>query len=270
MTEYKRGNREALRGTVARLRGCLFVVAADAPSEPGGSLKWTGLACGSAIRYNCDALRQSNDSVQPEGNSNAPGCESTGSDYLGLTMESHKGPGDVFRYCTKCGAAAVRAVGSKLLRCEACGFELFLNPAASVAGVIVDGQARMVVLVRGREPGKGQWDLPGGFVDPGETAEEALRREVREEVGLEVSAMRYLGSWPNTYEYGGVPYRTLDLGFLCEARGAERAKPVESEVERVLLVSFAEIDLGRFAFRSVAQIAGAYLEDVHARRPPCS
>jgi len=167
--------------------------------------------------------------------------------------------GRVFKYCPKCGAAAMQVVGPKLLRCEACGFELYLNPAAAVAGVIVDGQGRMVVLVRGNEPGKGRWDLPGGFVDPGDTAEEAIRREVREEIGLEVTAMRYLGSWPNVYEYGGVRYRTLDLGFVCEADAVEQARPRESEVEQVLLLPPGEIEIARFAFASVGRIAVEYL-----------
>jgi NADH pyrophosphatase NudC (nudix superfamily) len=165
-----------------------------------------------------------------------------------------------FKYCPKCGAAALRAVGVKLLRCASCGFELYLNPAAAVAGVVVDEQGRMVVLVRGKEPGKGQWDLPGGFVDPGETAEEALRREVREEIGLEVTALRYLGSGPNVYEYMGVRYRTLDMGFVCETTGVSLAKPREAEIAEVLFLKPQEIDLGRFAFRSVGTIAGRYLE----------
>ena len=101
------------------------------------------------------------------------------------------------------GRRRSKVVGKKLLRCSACGFELYLNVAAAVAGVIVDEQERMVVLVRGKEPGKGQWDLPGGFVDPEDTAEEAMRREVREEIGLEVTGLTYLGSWPNVYEYRG-------------------------------------------------------------------
>ncbi|MGE5295460.1 MAG: NUDIX domain-containing protein [Solirubrobacterales bacterium] len=181
-------------------------------------------------------------------------------------MSFDAGPGGVFRYCPKCGAAALRFVGVKLLRCETCGFELYLNAAAAVAGVIVDSRGRMVVLVRGKEPGKGLWDLPGGFVDPGETAEEALAREIREEVGLEVTAMRYIGSWPNVYDYGGVRYRTLDFGFACEAVGVEGARAMENEVERVLLLEPSDVDLGRFAFPSVGRIAGESLKGTDPRR----
>jgi ADP-ribose pyrophosphatase YjhB (NUDIX family) len=81
-----------------------------------------------------------------------------------------------------------------MLRCEACGFELYLNVAAAVAGLIRDERGRLLITVRGKEPGKGKWDLPGGFADPNESAEQALAREIREEVGLEVTAMRYFGS----------------------------------------------------------------------------
>ncbi|MCU0915991.1 MAG: NUDIX domain-containing protein [Planctomycetes bacterium] len=122
----------------------------------------------------------------------------------------------------------------------------------------------MVVLVRGKEPGKGLWDLPGGFVDPGETAEDALRREVREEIGLEVTALHYQGSWPNIYEYMGVRYRTLDMGFLCEAAGVAQARPRAAEVADVLFLPPSQIDLGRFAFGSVGRIAARYVEHAGA------
>jgi len=167
--------------------------------------------------------------------------------------------GRVFKYCPKCGAAALRMMGGKLLRCEACGFEFYLNTAAAVAGVIVDDQGRLLITVRGKEPGKGKWDLPGGFADPGESAEEALQREVREEVGLEVTAMRYLGSWPNTYEYMGVRYATMDMGFVCQAADVSRAAARESDIEAVLFKHPREIDLGRFAFRSLASLVELYL-----------
>jgi NAD+ diphosphatase len=160
----------------------------------------------------------------------------------------------VFRYCPKCGAAAMCRVGPKLLRCEACGFEFYLNPAAAVAGLIFDARGRLLITVRGREPGKGMWDLPGGFVDPGESAEDALAREVREEVGLEVTAMRYLGSQPNTYEYMGVPYATMDLVFACDVPDATKATPHEDDIEGILFKAPREIDPGRFAFASLAKL----------------
>jgi NAD+ diphosphatase len=175
-------------------------------------------------------------------------------------MESDAGFGNVFKYCPKCGAAALHRVSLKELQCDACGFELYLNPAAAVAGVVVDEQGRMVVLVRGKEPGKGKWDLPGGFADPGETVEDALRREVREEIGLDVTVTRYLGSWPNIYEYMGVRYRTLDMGFVCEATEVSRAKPMEPDIAEVLFLKPDQIDLERFAFSSVGRIAARYIE----------
>ncbi len=172
-------------------------------------------------------------------------------------MEFDSSLGNVFKYCPKCEAAALRTVAAKLLRCEACGFELYMNPVAAVGGVITDGQGRVVVLIRAEDPGKDKWDLPGGFVDPGETAEEALRREVREEVGLEVTALRYLGSWPNVYDYMGVRYRTVDFGFVCQAAGVEGARAKESEVTEILLLRPPDVDIERFASASVGRIAEA-------------
>jgi mutator protein MutT len=174
-------------------------------------------------------------------------------------MASDTGSERVFKYCPKCGVAALERVGSKLLRCRACGFELYLNAAAAVAGLIEDDQSRLLITVRGKEPGQGKWDLPGGFIDPGESAEEALRREVREEVGLEVTAMRYLGSYPNTYEYMGVRYATTDMGFICQVNDASQAGPRESDIEAVLFKSRGQLDLRRFAFHSLARLVEQYL-----------
>jgi NADH pyrophosphatase NudC (nudix superfamily) len=168
--------------------------------------------------------------------------------------------GSVLRYCPKCGAAALRMTAGKLLRCEACGFEFYLNTAAAVAGLITDAQGRLLITVRGTEPGKGRWDLPGGFADPGESAEEALRREVREEVGLEVTAARYVGSYPNTYDYMGVRYSTMDLGFACQVQDSSRAQACESDIEAVLFKRPGEIDLRYFAFRSLARLVERWRE----------
>jgi 8-oxo-dGTP diphosphatase len=73
------------------------------------------------------------------------------------------------------------------------------EPSASarlqcVGAVIRDGAGRMLLILRGHEPGKGLWSIPGGRIEPGETDEQAVIREVLEETGLTVTCGRLLGA----------------------------------------------------------------------------
>ncbi len=145
--------------------------------------------------------------------------------------------------------------------CRACGFELYLNAATAAAALIADNQGRLLVIVRAREPQKGKWDLPGGFTDPGESAEESLCREVREELGLEIASMRYLCSSPNTYEYMGICYATVDLGFVCQVDNLSAFRACQSEVQQVLFVPPEELDVDRFGFESIRRIVAQYKAD---------
>ena len=120
-----------------------------------------------------------------------------------------------FRYCPVCGSPCFERSSFKSRRCSCCGFELFQNASASVAAFIRNDAGQLLVAVRGCEPLKGTLDLPGGFADAGETAEEAVRREVLEETALTVDTVRYLFSLPNVYEYSGMKIPTLDMFFEC-------------------------------------------------------
>ncbi|MHC5060247.1 MAG: NUDIX hydrolase [Planctomycetota bacterium] len=109
----------------------------------------------------------------------------------------------LFQYCPRCGGDKLAAATVKSFECPDCGFGFFLNTAAAVGALITDGQGRLLVTVRKAEPAKGTWDLPGGFTDPGESVEETVRREIKEELGLDIISMRYFCSFPNIYEFGG-------------------------------------------------------------------
>lgn len=117
-----------------------------------------------------------------------------------------------------CGSRHFEPNGEKSLKCNNCGFELFMNASSANVAFILNERGELLVETRKREPGKGMLDLPGGFADAGETAEEGVVREVREETGLEVTSARYLFSFPNKYYFSGIDIPTLDLFFLCEVK----------------------------------------------------
>jgi ADP-ribose pyrophosphatase YjhB (NUDIX family) len=141
-------------------------------------------------------------------------------------------PPSLFRYCPRCGRAVDGAAGAQPFRCRACGLELCFNAAVSAAAFVVAGDGRVLFIRRAKEPGRGKLAIVGGFVDPGETVEDALTREVREEVGLELTSLTYLASFPNVYRYHGVDYPVADLYFVCRASEPAMAAALE-DVESV-------------------------------------
>ncbi|UCD58228.1 MAG: NUDIX domain-containing protein [Candidatus Hydrogenedentota bacterium] len=153
---------------------------------------------------------------------------------------------------------------TKTLKCADCGFEYYFNPAAAVAALITDDVGRLLVTVRAQEPAKGTWDLPGGFADAGESAEEALRREVKEELGIEIASTKYLHSVPNVYEYKKVSYTTVDLVFLCTVEDGSEAKALDG-VESLFFKAPADIDPSRFGLSSMREIVSRYVSGLGQR-----
>jgi ADP-ribose pyrophosphatase YjhB (NUDIX family) len=130
-----------------------------------------------------------------------------------------------FRHCPKCAAAVPGDINP--LVCGACGFAYFFNPTVSAAAFVFDATGRILLLRRAKEPARGLFGIPGGFIDIGEGAEEALHREVREEVGIAITGVRFLGSWPNLYAYRGVTYPVCDLIFTADAVNPEAVQSLD-------------------------------------------
>jgi ADP-ribose pyrophosphatase YjhB (NUDIX family) len=148
-------------------------------------------------------------------------------------------PRALFRCCPRCGAS-LGVAGANPLACGACGFAYFFNPTVSAAGLLLGGDGRALFIRRGHEPATGALALVGGFVDAGERPEDALCREVREEVGVEIADVGYLSSLPNRYPYRGVAYHVIDLVFTArvvagtEARALDGVAAVEWHDPRTL------------------------------------
>ncbi|WP_404308618.1 NUDIX hydrolase [Neorhodopirellula lusitana] len=120
----------------------------------------------------------------------------------------------VFRFCPRCGHES-ETVGKIPFRCSECHFSFFFGPVAAVGGLVVNSRNELLLVRRAKDPGKGKWGLPGGFVDRGETVEDALAREVMEETSLVVSDAAFLMTGPNRYAYAGVTADVIDLFYTC-------------------------------------------------------
>ena len=119
-------------------------------------------------------------------------------------------------FCPACGGllGVQHVEGQRRQVCTKCGRVHYRN-AKACAGAIVLRGGRVLLSLRAREPEKGRWDLPGGFLEEHEHPEQAVTRELAEETGLKARSARYHGVWVGRY---GEAY-TLNFYYVVEADG---------------------------------------------------
>jgi ADP-ribose pyrophosphatase YjhB (NUDIX family) len=105
---------------------------------------------------------------------------------------------DGWRFCPICGEAIDKQ--AERVECRACGYVGYANAVPGAEAVCLDAHGRVLLGRRANDPGAGLWDLPGGFLHEDELPEDGLRREVREETGLELDELDFLGHWLEPYD----------------------------------------------------------------------
>ena len=210
-------------------------------------------------------------------------------------MPTH--PLEKFQYCPVCGSAQFEVNNFKSKHCAQCGFTYYGNPCSATAAFIrrssgqrfqalqedssrqrfqalqedssgqrfhalqqgQDTHDELLVAVRGKEPAKGTLDLPGGFVDMYETAEEGIIREIQEETGLIVESPRYLFSIPNRYLYSGMIIHTLDMFF--EVMVDADVHPIaDDDAADLQWMPLDSINAADFGLHSISQAVDRYLK----------
>lgn len=188
-----------------------------------------------------------------------------------------------FNFCPNCKSTNIKNVlnpkstdenvSTRKWICPDCGFDLYCNIAAAVGLIIYDSNDNVLFEIRAKEPRKGFIVIPGGFVDADERAEEAVIREAKEEIGLDISEkdITFLTTFPNTYQYKEITYKTCDMFFSVKLKDNRKLQDLldsltaqESEVSGIqihTIHSEADVDNLPIAFPSGVMALKAWLKN---------
>jgi len=126
------------------------------------------------------------------------------------------------QFCGRCGAPMEAKATERAKLCPRCGLHHF--PRLAPAIIVLVERGRALLLARSRHFAKGMYSVIAGFVEPGETLEEAVVREVREEIGISIKEIRYFGSQPWPFPH------SLMIGFTATYEDGEIVLD-DSEIE---------------------------------------
>ena len=144
------------------------------------------------------------------------------------------------RFCPRCGQPA-DVEYPRRIACSHCGYAAYYNPKPVASVIPVDDDGRVILLRRGFAPGQGLWTFPGGFVELGESVEQAAHREIDEELGIAIE----LGTLVGVYSRANDP--VVLVVYRARALGPPQTSPEAIEVRAF---SVEEIPWEELAFWS--------------------
>jgi 8-oxo-dGTP pyrophosphatase MutT (NUDIX family) len=126
-----------------------------------------------------------------------------------------------WNYCPQCAKPLKQTehqTGESFPTCPDGHFTYYGSPDPS-ASAIIEQDGKYLVLQRNIQPNKGKWEIPGGFINAGDGAEETVIREAEEETGLTIKITGYIGSFPSVY--GDTGLKTVNVAYRATVTGGE-------------------------------------------------
>jgi len=158
-------------------------------------------------------------------------------------------------YCQECGKKLDKIAdeGRERMKCGACNKIAYENPVPATAAVVFNEKGELLLVKRNVEPKSGEWCLPGGFVEIGETPEECCIRELEEETGLRGQIGRIIAAVPGTNPF----YKSVIVKGFSISEYTEELKAGDDSDESKF---FSLEDMPPVAFRSHREILDQFIK----------
>ena len=164
------------------------------------------------------------------------------------------------RFCLACGGRLVTVIeaGRRRKRCPDCGWVYYANPVPAAAAIVFEAD-RLLLGRRARAPYKGAWDLPGGFLESDELPEAGLRRELREEIGVDVRHASLVAFAMDRYGPAGA----VVLAAIYRVVPTTRRVRAADDVSELRWFALNEIPYRRIAFPAIRRVVRRYWTSRH-------
>lgn len=155
---------------------------------------------------------------------------------------------DVYKFCPKSGDA-LKQISENILQCNNCGYKLYVNPITCNGVIIVNENGKIMLVKRKFDPKKGYWDLPGGFIEPHEDLEQSVKREIKEELGVDIDLIKIIGVYNDVYEFQDIIWPTL--GIVVAAKTVTGNFRSSDDINSYKFFRLQEALKQRLAFHSI-------------------
>lgn len=160
-------------------------------------------------------------------------------------------------HCFRCGNKLTKK-RYNLYECPKCSYDHFINPYPTTSVIIINQKEELMLVKRKYPPRKGYWDLPGGFIDIKETGEEGVKREIKEELGIQLDKVFYIGSYPDKYFFQGFNMDTITLSFYSKISNQEIK--VSDDITGFSFFNKNKIPYNKLAFKNLSISIKEYLK----------
>jgi NAD+ diphosphatase len=163
-----------------------------------------------------------------------------------------------YKYCPLC-KGDFKQKSNRLFVCQKCNHKQYINPVPCNGVIIVNDNNQIMLVKRKVAPKKEYWDLPGGFIEPGESFETSVKREITEELGIDIEIKKIVGIYNDIYFYENLEYPTM--GIVVSAKLKSSNIKVADDISSFKFFEKKDVLKQKLAFKALRHSLEDYINN---------